>query len=407
MFIRQGKKVQAACKSRNYFSLWNNTFDSSDDKSNKVLGVFHDNEPTFFTKMTRPEVVDHLKIQEQTLQLITNPQEFEKKLTRAKQNLAGWEKKKKSSPYCVEVLKGDWGDVTLKMTMQYAKEYAVLNMANAHFVGGGAFKGGSAQEEDMYARTSCFHWILEDPNASYVNEKLHAYMYTKEKSALINAKVMMDAKELEKLCQVYQEEINFAYKVHMDTEEPEICYKGPKIIVEVQLNNDNGASTQTVELSSKDGSYVDLPHDKIFPFHELRSAAVDLSQGYVVDDETGKEINVDWQDKNFVAWFEKESLRRIEAQLDTALSNGIKHIILSAFGCGEFKNDPAIVANLYKKAIEKRAEYFEHIVFAIYNSGRNARKNFSPFFSTLNGIKLGPEAKVENRPSFRMGGSRE
>lgn len=412
MFIRQGKKVfkyKTPNSSQVNFSFWHpfGGDTKKSDNSNIMIKVLNDNAPNFLKNLLRPDIADHLKIQKQTLELVNNPEDFEKKLKQARENLAAWAKDKKPAPNCIQVVKGDWGDVTLQMTSEYGMEYAALNMANAHFVGGGTFSGGSAQEEDMWLRTTCPHWILEDPNASYIDEKVHAYIYTEEKSKLINAKLMMNEKELEQLSKACGKTITSAYKIHMDTAEPEICFKGRKIIVEVKLGSDNGTTTQEVELNSDDGSYVDLPPNQIFPFHELRSAAVDLSQGFVVDEITNKKIFV--KDEEFSEWFEKETLRRIEAQLDTALLNGIRNLVLGAFGCGEFKNNPEVVAKLYKEAIEKRADQFDHIVFAIYNSGRNARKNFAPFYKALHGIKLGAEAKVEleekneNRPSFGMG----
>lgn len=41
------------------------------------------------------------------------------------------------------------------------------------------------------------------------------------------------------------------------------------------------------------------------------------------------------------------------------------HVILGAFGCGAFRCDPRIVANAFRKCIEKSANSFDTVVFAI------------------------------------------
>merc|ERR550532_2728604 len=71
--------------------------------------------------------------------------------------------------------------------------------------------------------------------------------------------------------------------------------------------------------------------DEIFPFYELRAAAVDLSRG-------GR-------------FSEPETLRRVEAQLDTLIEHGVRHAVLGAFGCGAFRNPAPAVARCYRRAL--------------------------------------------------------
>ena len=73
-------------------------------------------------------------------------------------NLKTWASEAPQQPPAscvVEVLPGDWGDVTLTLTKRYGRTFAVLNMANAYLFGGGYAHGQVAQEENMFRRTDC------------------------------------------------------------------------------------------------------------------------------------------------------------------------------------------------------------------------------------------------------------
>ncbi|MCC6726936.1 MAG: TIGR02452 family protein [Saprospiraceae bacterium] len=59
--------------------------------------------------------------------------------------------------------------------------------------------------------------------------------------------------------------------------------------------------------------------------------------------------------------------RRMEKVLAIALAHGHKTIILGAWGCGVFQNDPAEIAKCFKEVIDTRFKHdFEKIVFAVY-----------------------------------------
>lgn len=59
--------------------------------------------------------------------------------------------------------------------------------------------------------------------------------------------------------------------------------------------------------------------------------------------------------------------RRIRYVLDVAAENEVDRIVLGAFGCGVFRNDPAVVAAIFYNLLvrEGYAACFSHIVFAI------------------------------------------
>ena len=59
-------------------------------------------------------------------------------------------------------------------------------------------------------------------------------------------------------------------------------------------------------------------------------------------------------------------LRRAKHILHVSAANGTDVLVLGAFGCGAFRNDPAVVAKAYADALADYALYFERIDFAIY-----------------------------------------
>ena len=73
---------------------------------------------------------------------------------------------------------------------------------------------------------------------------------------------------------------------------------------------------------------------------------------------------------------------RVEAQFATLEKHGVKYVVLSAFGCGAFGNDPHKVSMMYRDAIWKHAKNFKVIAFAIYYAGFG-ENNFKIFHSTL------------------------
>ena len=93
-----------------------------------------------------------------TLSRLSTPDKRRAFHKRAAANLKRWASEAPQRPPAsciVEVLPGDWGDVTLALTKRYGKCFAVLNMANAYLFGGGYAHGQVAQEENMFRRTDC------------------------------------------------------------------------------------------------------------------------------------------------------------------------------------------------------------------------------------------------------------
>ena len=132
--------------------------------------------------------------------------------------------------------------------------------------------------------------------------------------------------------------------VYLDTQSPRVCIRGSE------------------DRSRPDLGYRWLETDEVFPFYELRAAAEDLRNGSPFDaDETRK---------------------RIAAQLETLRRHGLRHAVLSAFGCGAFMNPAHRVAALYKEELERRHLDFSVIAFAILAPGYGP-DNYQPFASSL------------------------
>ena len=58
--------------------------------------------------------------------------------------------------------------------------------------------------------------------------------------------------------------------------------------------------------------------------------------------------------------------KRAEHILHVAAANHADALVLGAFGCGAFANDPNVVARAYKEAIAAYTQYFRMIEFAVY-----------------------------------------
>jgi len=146
----------------------------------------------------------------------------------------------------VDVLPGDWGEVTGALTRTYGVCFAVLTMANAYVPGGAYVEGAVAQEENMFRRTDCHFHISDD------EYDLRLDRYRPRMTKLLSAE---------------------SGQVYIDTRSARVCIRGPE------------------DRSRADLGYRWLPEDEIFPFFELRASAVDLRDGSDFDpNETRRRI---------------------------------------------------------------------------------------------------------------------
>lgn len=71
-------------------------------------------------------------------------------------------------------------------------------------------------------------------------------------------------------------------------------------------------------------------------------------------------------------------VKRLSRIMEVAVAGGNEVVVLGAFGCGVFENNPEVVARASKEVVSKYADCFEVIEFAIYCSPRD-EQNYKIF----------------------------
>ncbi len=79
-------------------------------------------------------------------------------------------------------------------------------------------------------------------------------------------------------------------------------------------------------------------------------------------------------------------VKRAIHMLTCAAAKGADILVLGAFGCGAFHNDPEVVARAYRTALAEFPKVFEKIEFAIY-CPQDASTNYDVFKRVLNSIR--------------------
>lgn len=202
------------------------------------------------------------------------------------------------------------------------KQYktCVHNFASASTPGGGVVKGSGAQEECL-CRTSSLYFSLNTP-------QMWEGFYTTHRQA--------------------------QDPIHND----DIIYT-PGVVV---FKTDTASP---VLMPQEEWYQVDVitcaaPNLRLLPCNPMNPG--DGSSPVKVSDEKLFELHV-------------KRLRRI---LDVAVSEGCEAIILGAFGCGAFENDPEVVAQAAETVVKEYLYAFKAIEFAVYCSPRDER-NFEVF----------------------------
>lgn len=203
------------------------------------------------------------------------------------------------------------------------KKVAVLNFASASNPGGGVVNGATAQEESL-CRASTLYPCL---NTSYNWDNFYS--------------------------------VNRAMKncLHDDK-----CIYTPGIVI---------CKTDEVEpkrVNESDFVMVDV----------ITCAAPNLRDvpSNTYNTETGEAVSLDYDGQYRI------HLQRARHILAVAAANGIDILVLGAFGCGAFRNNPRSVAKAYKDAMLEFDGYFDKVDYAIYYTGR-AVENYETFKSVM------------------------
>ncbi len=157
-------------------------------------------------------------------------------------------------------------------------------------------------------------------------------------------------------------------------------FYGPHRAAHDPIHNDDIIYTPNVTVFKTDTSYPELmPRSEWYDVDVITCAAPNLrpvpGNSYNSGD-AGKAVSISDSDLQVI---HEKRLRRI---LDVALEADAEAVILGAFGCGAFMNDPHVVARAAKKVIEDYLNAFRYIEFAVYCSPRDD-SNYRVFNSIL------------------------
>ena len=219
---------------------------------------------------------------------------------------------------------------TLEAAAPYAyagKKVCVLNFASATNPGGGVIKGSSAQEEAI-CRCSTLYPNLKDQRMWYQ-----------------------------------------FYAPHRRAHDP--------------LHNDDCIYTPGVVVFKSDTDYPQrMPEEKWYSVNVLTCAAPNLRERPSTEMNSGDgDAAMHISRKKLQALHEK----RMRRMLEIAWAKENEVVILGAFGCGAFRNPPAVVAQAMKTVVQEYRKKFETIEFAVYCSTQYDT-NYRVFQQVLGGM---------------------
>jgi len=203
------------------------------------------------------------------------------------------------------------GDRSFQAAMRLKAEnpnskIAVMNFANAFHPGGGVVDGASAQEECL-CRTSTLYPVL---NSGTMRDTYYLYHHNNK-----------DFKASDSL--IYVEGV-----VICKTDED----------IPVRMAKENWVTVDVITVAAPDLRYAGNKYVKLF------------GNGSGMSDED----------------LFKCHLKRARHILTCAAAKGAEALVLGAFGCGAFQNNPEIVAKAYRQALSDFPKVFKKIEFAVF-----------------------------------------
>ena len=270
---------------------------------------------------------ENIRIFEETMQLIKKDRSLSACVKESQKNTVVYPALKlsplpqgKGKSCVVTVTKRRSFEAALNANHAYpAKRICVLNFASATNPGGGVKKGSSAQEESL-CRCSTLYPVL---NTDHLWKEF--YKPNREKHD----------------------------PLHSDD-----CIYTPGIVI---CRTDDNRSRL---LDIGDRVSVDI----------ITCAAPNLRNkpGNAFNPEYGKSIKLSLEEQYNL------HLSRAKHIMRTAACNNAEILILGAFGCGAFENDPRPVASAMNDALKEYGNHFTSVEFAVYCTERDTR-NYSIF----------------------------
>ena len=211
------------------------------------------------------------------------------------------------------------GDRSYQAAMRLHKEnpeakIAVMNFANAFHAGGGVVNGAGAQEECL-CRTSTLYPLIYRRTLRDTFYRFHHEKNTPKASDSL----------------IYTEGVIIC---KTDTDLPERMPKEDWVTVDViTIAAPDLRNKPNIHFDLVNGG-VNMNHAELFGYH----------------------------------------VKRAIHMLTCAAAKGADILVLGAFGCGAFRNDPEVVARAYKTALLEFPKVFDKIEFAVYcppGDGRN------------------------------------
>lgn len=200
------------------------------------------------------------------------------------------------------------------------KRYAVLNFASAKNPGGQVTTGSTAQEEAL-CRCSTLYQVLSNPkfNDDYYEYNRSFAKHNSDGSLYTNR--IIYTPDIKVFCKD-----NF-----IPVTLPEDCWI--------------------------DADIITCPAPNLIPYVRFKKP---------IDDNRLFDLYVD----------------RINDILMSAITHDVDIIILGAWGCGVFKNNPKLIAEGFKRALynDMKQFYFDHVIFAVMDDGRGSG-NYSAFYN--------------------------
>jgi uncharacterized protein (TIGR02452 family) len=220
----------------------------------------------------------------------------------------------------------------------------LLNMANAQTPGGGYRKGAGAQEENLFRRSNYYLSLDMELDHNKQADRFWCTANCEQKSIEKDQKFY----PIEDYGAIYTSGIT----VFRNTEDEGYAYLEQPVYGVCAIAS---AACIRPELKRNDNNR--------------------LAEKYVVD-----------------------TRKKIENVFAIAFHHGHDCLVLSAFGCGAFRNPPIHIAMIFKSVIEQYAGYFKQIYFSIvddHNTGNrlNPDGNYRPFKDILDDITVQPSKR--------------